>query len=322
MTRAIFLAAGVATISVAPFQALLAEPDDVFRTSPMSNTSVSASDFSSNRTAPVADRTPSVTGTTAGRLHETTGITLTGFDTAVANAGSYVATRLEPFRQNRARNRSCCRDECHTWYMSLSAGHSSVDGGSSGITTGMIATFGNWGDAHDDEYFLGGAVGCRTPFELFGACLALRCEVEAMDRHDMNFVTNSAPGFPGPPTLFYRANVGDIWTLTNNFRIDIPITNDCGIYTGFGLGVAGHQTVVNDNFHIGTGRNIDYSYMIGGGVTFRLDDGIYLDLGWRFVDLGEAHVKLSNVIGGGPAGDYVLDLNSNELIATIRIDLY
>ena len=53
-----------------------------------------------------------------------------------------------------------------------------------------------------------------------------------------------------------------------------------------------------------------------------MTDGVVLDFGWRFVDLGQTNVNLSTIAGGAPAGNYELDLHSNEFVVAVRIDLF
>ncbi|MCP4511602.1 MAG: outer membrane beta-barrel protein, partial [Fuerstiella sp.] len=219
--------------------------------------------------------------------------------------------------------------DCDTFYASINLGLSQTNGRSSGsgvaevVDVGVFA-FGNSGSSNYNQYLLGGAVGKYIPVCLCGKKMRLRAEVEGIDRYDFNFVTNGFPGVvPAAPTpRFYAVHVDDVWTVSGNLWLDIPVADDIDIYTGFGLGASGFDASVTDTFVTGFSRNTEFSYKLGAGIGLKMTRDVVLDFGWRFVDLGQTNVNLSTIAGGAPAGNYELDLHSNEFVVAVRIDLF
>lgn len=242
---------------------------------------------------------------------------------AVENGAKSVNGKMTGSRL--VRRRTTCESCDKPWdrdsvYVSFGAGGSWLDGDAGGFNT--VGAFSNEGfDDKDNDYALSVAIGHRIPIFLLERKAALRFELAGTDYHDYNLVTGSFPGQPGPPTFFYQVNVGDMWSTSANLWLDIPVADRVELYTGFGLGAAGHQLTVDDTVVSGSKSDTDFMAMFGMGFNVHVTDRMTVDLGWRLQDLGTANVPLEDG-GGGPAGNYVLDLQNNLLMATVRVDLW
>jgi opacity protein-like surface antigen len=204
----------------------------------------------------------------------------------------------------------CC--SCGPYgYISAIVGGSFMRGASGGFNT--AGPHENFDDAIDDVFTAGGTVGLAMP-RSFGT---LRVEVEGRGRDQFRGETGS---FPGPPTaaFFYDVRADDGWTVMTNAWLDYPVYGCLDIYAGGGLGAGGYNLSVDDTVVTGADRVTEFAWQIGGGVNYRLHERLVLDVGYRYVDLGEADIPLEFL--GAPAGNYTLDLTAHEVLLQLRLE--
>lgn len=217
---------------------------------------------------------------------------------------------------------ACC-DPC--WYASLSLDASRLFGSTFGVNLANEVPAGISGSGSGSSNALGGAIGRYIPICLFDHDMRLRAEVQGIDRHDFDIMTGPA----GTPASQYMANIGDVWSLTANLWLDIPVTERFGAFGGFGLGAAGYDIRVANQLPPasflavrGSGNETQFAYTFGAGVYYQLTRRVTVDVGWRYFDLGDSTVNLFTTVGGFGAGTYQMDLDSHELLVNLRIDLY
>ena len=185
-------------------------------------------------------------------------------------------------------------------YLTLDSGGANVDGG-----------FTNTGSFSSSVASAGGAGGLA--WDRSGG--QLRLEIEGRWRSDVSGTTASAPDVP----LDYAVTAADAWTVTTNVWRDIWAGNHWGLYLGGGIGGGGYELTVNDNFVAGTDTVGTFAWLAGTGVTYRFDDRLALDLGYRFVGFGTGTIGLNRLASNAPAGYYTSSLGGSELIFSLRL---
>ena len=185
-------------------------------------------------------------------------------------------------------------------YLTLDSGGANVDGG-----------FTNAGNFSSSVASAGGAGGLA--WDRSGG--QLRLEIEGRWRSDVSGTTASAPDVP----LDYAVTAADAWTVTTNVWRDIWAGNHWGLYLGGGIGGGGYELTVNDNFLAGADTVGTFAWLAGTGVTYRFDDRLALDLGYRFVGFGTGTIGLNRLASNAPAGYYTSSLGGSELIFSLRL---
>jgi opacity protein-like surface antigen len=172
----------------------------------------------------------------------------------------------------------------------------------------------NTGSANDDLFLAGGAVGVAIPQELG----LLRLEFEGRVRNEFNGVTDSFQ--PPVPTFFYDVNISDAWSTMFNAWFDVPVRDSFAVYGGGGIGVGGYNMSVNDTVVAGNGTTADFNWQLGVGVIYEVNDRVELDLGYRYVNMGNGNIQLSTLGGGADAGNYRMALTSSDILLQVRIN--
>jgi opacity protein-like surface antigen len=144
---------------------------------------------------------------------------------------------------------------------------------------------------------------------------ALRAEVVAGFRGGRDF--HGLPPNPPAPDDPVRTHLRT-FTLMFNLLYDFPTFHGFTPYVGGGLGVAFHDlnnvSFANGPAVIVQGRDeTDFAWQVMLGVARDLGRGTMLDLGYRYVDLGEA------ATADGPYSLRVRDITAHELKVGIRI---
>jgi opacity protein-like surface antigen len=210
-------------------------------------------------------------------------------------------------------------EESSPWvpYISGTVQASSID-----MDTGGLNTAGphvNFSNDVDDTYALGGALGVSQDHGRFRT----RGEIEGMwydDNEDLR--TGSFPGPPGPAAFFYNTNVDSQWSVMANVWADLYINEYAAWYLGGGAGGAGGRLETNDTVVAGSSSDQDFAYQVGTGMLINVSDNAELDLGYRFVDLGELETNISQIAGGIPAGKFKADREAHNFAVTLRYYLY
>ena len=121
---------------------------------------------------------------------------------------------------------------------------------------------------------------------------------------------------PPTPTFFYDVELDDGWSVMSNAWLDFPVAERMDVYAGGGLGAGGYNLSVDDGVVSGADRVTDFAWQVGGGVNYRLRERLVLDVGYRYLDLGEADIELD----GGASGNYTLDVTAHELLLQFRLE--
>lgn len=188
-------------------------------------------------------------------------------------------------------------------------------GAFSNIQSGGFNTAGvfpNTGASDDSGVGFGGTIGFSNSYD----SVRVRTEIEGMWRQDSNYVTNSFPGPPGPITFFYDVQATDNWSAMSNLWLDVPVAENLWLYGGGGIGAAGMNLSVNDGVVTGSRTKTNFAYQFGTGLILPVGDNTELDLGYRFLDLGDTTVPL---VVQGSAGDYTADLVSHQIMFCVRM---
>jgi opacity protein-like surface antigen len=197
------------------------------------------------------------------------------------------------------------------WYVKGSLGHAETELESGGFNV-ISGGFSNTGDDHGDGKllgFLGAAVGRN-----YGN---YRFEAELTSRFSQDFVTNSFR--PPTPTFFYETKVKST-NLMLNALWDFPNSSKWTPFVGAGIGAAYIDIETEDVIVTGDESETNFAYQVGFGTSYDLGNDSAVELGYRYVDLGDVSVDLVNPIGG-PAGDYKADLDSHDIYIAWRMDL-
>lgn len=188
-------------------------------------------------------------------------------------------------------------------------------GAFSNIESGGFNTAGgfpNTGGSDDSGVGFGGAIGLSKSFDT----VRVRTEIEGMWRQDSSYVTDSFPGPPGPITFLYQVQSTDNWSAMSNLWLDVPVAEDLWLYGGGGIGAAGMNLSVNDGVVTGNRTQTNFAYQFGTGLILPVGANAELDLGYRFLDLGDTTIPLSTAF---PAGDYTADMVSHQIMFCVRL---
>lgn len=122
----------------------------------------------------------------------------------------------------------------------------------------------------------------------------IRTEIEYMYRSPFTYKTDQAFVTPG----VQNSGEGGLTSQTLLFNLfwDITTWNDLTPYVGGGLGAAFHHTesrITASGFGMtasGTKKqdNTDFAWQLGAGVGYNLTKNWKVDLGYRYMDMGEA----------------------------------
>jgi opacity protein-like surface antigen len=208
----------------------------------------------------------------------------------------------------------CCEECCCCGpygYISAIGGVSFMIGDSGGLNT--LGPHPNTNDTSDEVFVGGGAVGLAIPRALG----TLRVELEGRGRNEFRGETDSFQ--PPDPTFFYDVEADDCWSVMSNAWFDLPMNDRLDVYAGGGLGAGGYNLTVDDTVVTGTDSVSNFAWQVGTGVNYRLNDRLVLDMGYRYLDLGEADIELTDAFGAS-AGNYTFDVTAHELLFQLRLE--
>lgn len=169
----------------------------------------------------------------------------------------------------------------------------------------------NPGSDDDEGGALGFAVGRMFDLET----LRVRIELESMWRENTDYRTLST-ALP----QYYDIKIDDASTGMANLWFDVPLHEHLLFYFGGGFGASRVQLIVNDTFVSASEHEVDLGYQVGLGLIILLHENVEFDVGYRHYDLGRHAVRFGafDGEGEGPSGKYVAELESNDLMFTLR----
>lgn len=203
-------------------------------------------------------------------------------------------------------------------YASFGTGLSFTSADSGGIN--WFGPHENTGEGDDTLPPFAGALGVAfAPEELGVAGLGLRVELAGVGNYASRFTTNSFQ--PPTPTFFYETEV-DAWTGMVNLWVDVPVSETFGLYAGGGAGFASVHLETDDTVVHGVETDINFAWTAGAGVSWRVARWAVLDLGYRYVDLGDAATELVDPFSSVPTSYLTLDnIHSHQVLASFRIQM-
>jgi opacity protein-like surface antigen len=203
-------------------------------------------------------------------------------------------------------------------YASFGTGMSFTSADSGGIN--WFGPHLNTGEANDTVPPFTGALGVAfAPEEVGFAGLGLRLELAGAGNYATRFTTNSFA--PPVPTFFYETEV-DAWTGMVNLWVDVPLTGEFGLYVGGGAGFASVHLETDDTVVQGVETDINFAWTAGAGVSWRVAPWAVLDLGYRYVDLGDAATELVDPAPSVPPSYLTLDnMRSHQVLTSFRIQM-
>jgi opacity protein-like surface antigen len=153
-------------------------------------------------------------------------------------------------------------------------------------------------------------------------CALFRSETAGASIKDAPITMSSDRGFRADVTIGYREELdfdglatvppatlpitvsGDIQTWTAMFNVYYDFGNFGGFtpYIGAGVGAAFHD--IDVTFTNGTTVKLDddeteFAWALMAGVSKEICDGLLLDIGYRFIDMGDVGTKHTTSNGGG-----------------------
>ena len=131
------------------------------------------------------------------------------------------------------------------------------------------------------------------------------------------------------PTRPYRTDV-NASSVMAKFRLDVPIhapltallgripvLEPLSLYGGGGIGVAFHDVKTTDANVSGKGEDSGFAYQIDAGVGYALTDSVQWSVGWRFIDIGTAEMRLFD-LADQQRGNFEIDLSAHEFTTSLR----
>ena len=156
----------------------------------------------------------------------------------------------------------------------------------------------------DDGWSIGGGIG-------YYLMRGFRIDATLDYRMDNDF----SALLPAPAVLPDAAFTGEIDSLVGlvNFYYDLDMGSRITPYVGAGLGFARHSASGDDI----KGSDTTFAWALMAGADIDLKSGWKLDVGYRYLDMGEA--KFDDRKKGVPAKDFVLDdLEAHEIRVGLR----
>lgn len=200
-------------------------------------------------------------------------------------------------------------------YASLGTGMSFTSADSGGIN--WFGPVQNNGEGNDTTPPFAGALGVALlPEEVGFAGIGLRFEFAGTGNYATRFTTNSVPGFQ------YQTEV-DAWTGLANVWVDVPLTAEFGLYVGGGAGFASVHLETDDTVVQGVETDINFAWTAGAGVSWRVARWAVLDVGYRYVDLGDSATELVDPPFSTVPASYLTfdDMHSHQVLANFRIQM-
>jgi opacity protein-like surface antigen len=172
--------------------------------------------------------------------------------------------------------------------------------------------------ASDNVFAPGGALGYSFQTDQG----AVRLEVEGRQRDPVAGPGTFEDGFS---TTAISATGG--WSTTVNLWRDFDVSDRVTCYIGGGIGAGGYQFGINEDFPIqdtsvtGLGTVSGFAWQAGGGVAWAITDGLTLDLGYRFFDLGAGGLNAQVSQTGVPIDTtrFTSAFSASELFFAFRI---
>jgi len=194
--------------------------------------------------------------------------------------------------------------------------------------------FGNTGD-DSDSVFMGEVVMGKL-------CGPWRTELSLAKHGTFEFTTDSYQGGmerPDIPDTLLRVAVLDIPeqpeippesyeydTEIDNLTLMLSVYYDFMVgtdqrwmpYVGAGIGAARNDVDVTDGVVSGDDDETDFAWQLAAGVGYKMTQAVDLQVGYRYIDFGEADISLSSDLEDFSAGNFKADLTAHEMFVGLR----
>jgi opacity protein-like surface antigen len=156
---------------------------------------------------------------------------------------------------------------------------------------------------------------------------ALRFELEWLGGRDFEI---SSPG--ANASLPYRSDVSGS-SLMAVLRLDvpvqapitamfgrIPIFEPLSIFGGGGVGIGFTKVKASDTVVSGSQDSMGLAYQVTAGMGYALTESVHWSVGWRYVDLGDVSMTLTD--GLTDRGSFSIDLGAHEFTTALRFSFW
>jgi opacity protein-like surface antigen len=165
----------------------------------------------------------------------------------------------------------------------------------------------------------------------------LRMEVEGRARGPMSgqtkFFSTYNDGQPNIPESPLTTTATNGWSAMVNFWRDYFFTDRLGVYGGGGFGVGGYQYAFQgpllgipdpDAIYAGSSTVNTFAWQVGTGITYRLNDRVTFDTGYRFFAMtpSSTMIRADFPKTSGPDlifGSVTSAFSASELLVSVRI---
>ena len=241
-------------------------------------------------------------------------------------------------------------------YVSGDLGYSVADADASGSVNfpDPAPDFPIRGDDTDVSPLLGGAFGVAIPMNEAAPIEMprgwrlpdwdMRVELEAVGLREYDFKTTPLTNNTGPIVTEV-----DIWSLTSNFWLDVPMR---GLYRpiswtssrlfgrwrlrslkyvldrttlnmGVGIGVANLDAKTTEDTSRGSDDTYNFAWQAGVGLGYQVSERVNLSLGYRYIDPGDAEYDLEGTqLDPNENSSVKIDPEIHEARATVRIEIW
>jgi hypothetical protein len=239
-------------------------------------------------------------------------------------------------------------------YTSADLGYSIMNADVDGEINFDPPTFNIGGSDTDVSPLLGGTVGIAIPMDEI-APLELprgwrlptwdvRAEIEATGLRSYDIRTR--PIVAGNADVLTEA---DVWTLTTNFWLDMPMRSlyrpiswttsrlfgrwrlrtlkyaldRSTFYWGVGIGVASLDVTTREADNRGSSQDYNFAWQAGAGFGYQVSDRVNLSLGYRYLDPGDVEFNLRGASLPVDGSSFVkVDPDIHEVRAGVRVEVW
>jgi len=189
------------------------------------------------------------------------------------------------------------------------------------------------GDDTDSSPLFSGAFGYEFPLnEIFPLDWEtplpdwpLRVELEGLGGRNYELLTKGGDR--------YLTQV-ESWSLLNNFWMDfpvhkpvsrlfgrIPLLEPMSVYLGGGVGFSYTELSTSNNVLSGSDDSFHLTWQVGTGLSYRLTEYVSVNLGYRYVELGDFDYPIVNP-PADRVGSFSLHLAAHEFTSGLRVNFF
>jgi opacity protein-like surface antigen len=100
----------------------------------------------------------------------------------------------------------------------------------------------------------------------------------------------------------------------------IPIFEPLSIFGGGGVGIGFTKVKASDTVVSGSQDSMGLAYQVTAGMGYALTESVHWSVGWRYVDLGDVSMTLTD--GLTDRGSFSIDLGAHEFTTALRFSFW